>query len=333
MKLEDNKFSDLLPWLVVPYNNITSLKKNNSLPHSLIISGLSGSGKLNLSLVLSSYLLYNNSFQPSNFTKEKVLKFLNIKDNNFDHHPDLYWIYPKEKKIISIDQIRNCIESVSLSSHQGGNKVVIIDTADYLTSASANSLLKILEEPPDDTYIILLSLNASSLLPTIRSRCQVFPICLPSIASSTDWLSSIFLEVEDNSLQNLLYLCDRSPLKTLMMCNTGLEARFNALSENLSKIYKSELSLQDFIGEILKENYTEFLSWLAIALRLDIKNSYLIQENNESMALSIFKPLFQNLTISKKFSQLDLIEDLIGSLDTGLNKEVALRHMLLQFSR
>ena len=102
MRLEDNKFSYLLPWLAGSYKDIVSLEKNNSLPHSLIISGLSGSGKLNLALVLSSYLLYNNSFKPSDFTKEKILKFLMIKDNHFDHHPDLYWIYPKEKTMISI---------------------------------------------------------------------------------------------------------------------------------------------------------------------------------------------------------------------------------------
>lgn len=87
-------------------------------------------------------------------------------------HPDILYITKKEdKKNIEIEEIRKISEFLSKSSSQSKYKVVIIDKIDDLTINSANSLLKILEEPNDKSIIIAISDNIDSVLQTILSRC------------------------------------------------------------------------------------------------------------------------------------------------------------------
>lgn len=76
------------------------------------------------------------------------------------------------RDVIAVDDVRGLGEFLSLSSADGGRRVVIVDAADEMNTPAANALLKMLEEPPAKTYILLVSHQPSRLLPTIRSRCR-----------------------------------------------------------------------------------------------------------------------------------------------------------------
>lgn len=78
----------------------------------------------------------------------------------------------KFSKEIRVSEIRELISFLSLSSAEGGRRVVIVDCADEMNVAAANALLKMLEEPPERTILLLVSHQPSRLLPTIRSRCR-----------------------------------------------------------------------------------------------------------------------------------------------------------------
>jgi len=84
------------------------------------------------------------------------------------------WDAKKErlKSVISVDDVRELKSFLALSAPDGGRRVVIVDTADEMNAAAANALLKMLEEPPADVTLLLISHQPSALLPTIRSRCQ-----------------------------------------------------------------------------------------------------------------------------------------------------------------
>ena len=115
-------------------------------------------------------------------------------------HPDLKFIIPMPSKIkeeeqteilqsiakdpyrrrelwanpsISIERIREIRRAFSYKSFEGKGRVVIMADADRMTSEASNALLKILEEPPEKTYLILISSKPDLLLPTITSRCQL----------------------------------------------------------------------------------------------------------------------------------------------------------------
>ncbi|HEX9493028.1 MAG TPA: hypothetical protein VGA33_07185 [Thermoanaerobaculia bacterium] len=88
-------------------------------------------------------------------------------------HPDVHIIeVGSERKLISVEQIRELVSGATMRPYEGRNKVFIIDPADALSPGGSNSLLKTLEEPTRDTTFILLTRSPELLLPTIRSRSQ-----------------------------------------------------------------------------------------------------------------------------------------------------------------
>lgn len=88
-------------------------------------------------------------------------------------HPDIHFVEAAaDKKLISVEQIRDIVAEASLRPYEGRTKVFIIDPADGLTISGSNSLLKTLEEPTRDTTFILITRSPDLLLPTIRSRSQ-----------------------------------------------------------------------------------------------------------------------------------------------------------------
>jgi DNA polymerase III delta prime subunit len=88
-------------------------------------------------------------------------------------HPDVHFIEAAaDKKLISIEQIREIVSDATLRPYEGRNKVFIIDPADGLSVSGSNSLLKTLEEPARDTTFLLITRSPDLLLPTIKSRCQ-----------------------------------------------------------------------------------------------------------------------------------------------------------------
>jgi DNA polymerase III subunit delta' len=116
-------------------------------------------------------------------------------------HPDLMCLVPealqadfvaekdkKPSKSIKIDQLRALENNFVLSSQRGGRKVVLIYPAQTLGVVPANALLKTLEEPPANTFFIVVSELWSQVLPTIRSRCLVQTLAQPSQADKLAWL-------------------------------------------------------------------------------------------------------------------------------------------------
>jgi len=88
-------------------------------------------------------------------------------------HPDVHFIeVGGERKLISVEQIREIVAGAAMRPFEGRGKVFIIDPADALSVSGSNSLLKTLEEPARDTTFILITRSPDLLLPTIKSRAQ-----------------------------------------------------------------------------------------------------------------------------------------------------------------
>lgn len=88
-------------------------------------------------------------------------------------HPDVHFIeVAGDRKMISIEQIREMVEGATMRPYEGQTKLFIVDRADTLSPSGSNALLKTLEEPTRDTVFLLLTRSPDLLLPTIRSRCQ-----------------------------------------------------------------------------------------------------------------------------------------------------------------
>ena len=88
-----------------------------------------------------------------------------------DNHPDVQVVAP-ERNYLRIEQLRKMQSKAHFEKYEGRYKIFIIRDSDMMKAEAANSLLKLLEEPPEHTVVILLSADADKLLPTILSRCQ-----------------------------------------------------------------------------------------------------------------------------------------------------------------
>jgi len=103
------------------------------------------------------------------------------------NHPEVSWLKPL-KTTIGIEQVLTWQEKVYLKHYEGNYKVSIVEQADALTLPAANSLLKVIEEPPERTIIILCSENAEGILPTVQSRAQL--VYFPNLSEET-WLREL----------------------------------------------------------------------------------------------------------------------------------------------
>jgi DNA polymerase-3 subunit delta' len=147
---------------------------SGKLAHGLIFSGVRGIGKATLAYRFARALLSDrNSMEMS----ENNPIFHRVAANS---HTDLLVIEPlydakkdEYANEITIEQSRTIAQMLSLTPAEGQWRVVIIDSIDALNTKSANAILKILEEPPPQTILMLIAHNVGGLLPTIRSRCRI----------------------------------------------------------------------------------------------------------------------------------------------------------------
>ena len=136
------------------------------LHHAYLFVGPEGIGKRTLAIALAKAV--HCSVSAADFCGS-CANCRRIADGN---HPDVRLIEPLAgKKEISIQQVRDFERELNYRSFTGKRKIIIIDPATLMNLASQNALLKTLEEPPQDSLMVLIASSAGGLLPTVRSRC------------------------------------------------------------------------------------------------------------------------------------------------------------------
>ena len=142
--------------------------KSQRLPHALLFTGPEGIGKKKVAFALAQHLLCEAHTHVLPSACGQCLSCVTVENQN---NPHIMFISPKGL-YIKVDTIREIGRFLSLQSLSPA-RVVIIDSAHQMNLSSANSFLKILEEPPNNVYFILISSSVSSLPVTIRSRTQI----------------------------------------------------------------------------------------------------------------------------------------------------------------
>lgn len=170
-----------LPWMRTLWMQWVHANNGQGLPHALGVPWQPTAGSEQMLDALTSWLLCSKSGNSACGNCKFCL--LHLAGN----HPDYMQIAPEDEKKIGIDQIRNMQEKVWSRSSQSGAKVILIQNAEKLTEAASNALLKVLEEPPESTYIVVAPERFSRLLPTIRSRLTLFPLPIPNYKELIEW--------------------------------------------------------------------------------------------------------------------------------------------------
>ena len=139
---------------------------NGRLHHAYLFVGPEGVGKRTVALALAKAI---HCRETKNDFCDRCPDCARVQAGN---HPDVRLVQTLEdKKEISIKQVREIEKELNFRSFSGKRKIAIIDPATLLNTSSQNALLKTLEEPPQNSMIVLIAPNAGALLPTLRSRC------------------------------------------------------------------------------------------------------------------------------------------------------------------
>ncbi len=250
------------------YNDLLNRYESNNLPNSILIHGLNGIGK-------------------RTFLNKLVKNIINIefKDNNVDHHLNLFKnnthpnikIIEKEidsktgkiKTNITIDQIRRLKTFLnSTSIIQNSSKIAIIDSADYLNISSANSMLKILEEPKENTYIFLISNQISLLLPTIRSRCLKIKFNTHNLTNFTNIIKNNIDEISNEEINFYFELTYGSPGTTLLFYNNDFLDIFQLSIKCLlsNDLDDDKINLSNILSKLTNDEFKNYLSMLKFIL-------------------------------------------------------------------
>ena len=229
---------------------------SGKLHHAWLICGPEGIGKATLAWQIAKLLLNKGtSFDETNFPSNTIVSqrlealsepSLFLCRRQFDKVKKKYF------QDISVEEIRKIKHFFSLTSTQSNWRIVIIDTIDDLSNSAANSLLKVLEEPPKGGLFLLICKNKNNLLPTIISRCQLLECGYLSLNEFEKILIDLkIFDTKEHDLQVLFSLINGSISKAIdFKLNNGL----NILRKIASIIgFQKKMNRKD-IWEILDKN-------------------------------------------------------------------------------
>lgn len=165
-----------------PKRILSAFLRKREIPHALLFSGIEGAGKLttarvfamacNCNLQMPGTLLPEEDHTANRAAvKPPCGRCQSCKKVQSGHHPDVILVQPSGS-MIKIAQIRSLLHTIAMKPYEAKHRIVIISDAQAMNPEAGNALLKVLEEPPDRTVLILISPEVTDLLPTIVSRCQ-----------------------------------------------------------------------------------------------------------------------------------------------------------------
>ncbi|CUS48950.1 MAG: DNA polymerase III delta' subunit HolB [Idiomarinaceae bacterium HL-53] len=197
------------PWLRPLWQQWALAKQNQGLPHAMGIPWQPDAGTELLLDALIAWLLCNSQGNKAcGVCKSCLLQ-------QAGNHPDFLRVVPEENKKIGVDEIRSMNARVWSHANQAGAKVVLVQSAERMTEAAANALLKTLEEPPQNTYFIIAPERFARVLPTIRSRVQIYTLPTPSEEEIKQWLQEHLGWIPEDP-----YLISRAQFAPLKVLNT-----------------------------------------------------------------------------------------------------------------
>lgn len=241
----------LLPWLERYQQQLSRLLTAQQLAHGLLLTGPSGIGKQQLAKWLVASLLCTSEHKPCGGCKSCLLLAAGS-------HADFLAV-DSSGTTIGIDAVRQLSQFMHGRAQQQPNKVVLVSDADKLTEAAANALLKTLEEPPQNSFIVLYCSSGSALPATVISRCQQWQLAAEFGDNANDWLRQ---QTNRAVPDFLLTYCGGGPLKALALLESGAADQLQAALQHLTQYLQQQLSLTDCVKQLEQsEGLSQLLGW------------------------------------------------------------------------
>ncbi|MBP5399123.1 MAG: AAA family ATPase [Alphaproteobacteria bacterium] len=260
--------------------------KNNKLHNSWLISGEKGIGKTTFAYKFARFLLSEKKGTESLNTSPDSLSNKLITSAS---HPDLKFVERgyietdrkkiikairsgepmseaelqnlKKSAVIRVDDVREINEFMAKKSSQDGWRIVIVDSIDDMNTAAANALLKILEEPPAKSIIMLISHNVGKLLPTIKSRCSKLELKPLADNIVVSLLRRYRPQLEEKKIAGIAKMSSGSIGKALNYADCGALQVYDGLQKIVysGKNFKLD-NLLEWVNNVLSDNDTYALA-------------------------------------------------------------------------
>ena len=228
------------------FNEIKKLYDLKKMPNKIMLSGKKGSGKSTMAYHIINYILSQseeNKYDIEKFSINSLNRSYKLLKNKT--HPNFYLIdLIDEKKNIEIFQIRQMINYTNKSSFNEIPRFILIDNIENLNKNSSNALLKIIEEPNENIFFILIHNNNKRILPTLKSRCLTFKINL-SFKQTVDICNFLLNENLLNLINNDLINYYSTPGDFINLINFGKEKKIDLM----------EFTLVSFLYYLIDNNY------------------------------------------------------------------------------
>ena len=268
-----------------PIRILTTFLQNGTVPHALLFTGIEGVGKQStaVTFAMACNCTGNNSEYKSEGENNRAAdghstpkrpRIINPCGNckscrkiESENHPDIIRLKPSGV-FIKIDQIRALCLTLAMKPYEASMRVVLISDAQAMNSAASNALLKVLEEPPTGTILILVANHTSDLLPTIVSRCR--HIRFNPISKTK--MESVLVRKHGLDPENAMIIAtmaDGSFSRALHMHRTNWINRRNWLISELDSLSSESISRLLAFGEQLAKNKD------ALPVALEVMKSWL----------------------------------------------------------
>lgn len=215
---------------------------DGALHHGLALDGERGIGKATLAFHFTHWVMAGAKTPGDGMLPQPDPHDANFRQIAQDAHPNVLQIQrpPNDKgtgfkTVITVGEIRRINRFLSMSASGAHPRVVIIDAANDMNVNAANALLKVLEEPPANTYFFLIAHGTGSLLPTIKSRTQSLKLQSLTDEQLMRLLPNLLPGADAQAVKQLVSLADCSVRQALVMHLYGGADLDGALAELLSK--------------------------------------------------------------------------------------------------
>lgn len=246
----------VLPWLQADFSQLIGIYRQYRMPHAMMLSGPEYLGKTLFATQLARYLLCEKGLELEN-QLDPCGECRSCELTAARSHPDLFLLSSEGSLSIKVDAVRRLRDQLLQTSHQGHNKLCVIEGAELMTHSAANALLKILEEPPQNTYFILVTHQLNKISPTIKSRCQRVDFAIPPRSQVEQWLS---LSFANDEVSQAMAQSRNFPMKALDVLTSG--ACFNSYELAIVEFLTVGSSVTELVAGIDASQHKVFLDTL-----------------------------------------------------------------------
>ena len=303
----------------------------NRVAHAYLFEGINGCGRRTTALALVASLFCR---QP--VAGEACGVCPSCKKLAAGSHPDLHLLQPlPDKRDISIEQVRELQQVLSLRPFEATRKACLIEPAERMSTGAANSLLKTLEEPPGHGLLILLTNQADLLLPTVRSRCQHLRFTPLDTADLTTLLQQ--QGMDPAVAATVAPLAEGSLEQAGNMDNEASITSRQTLLATLRQVRYQQVSTVFDAGERLAGNREDTLELFALLISL-LRDMVLLRSSAASLIANTFlqgrlAEEAERFLPDRLMEAMDLALETRRAIQGNVSPKLALDRFLLRYSR